>query len=155
MLVVGYWVGSGWVQIFPLVVGWVSQLMGWVGSHKMDPRTTLWDLVYFVFVFTYFRSLHVHFIFVSSFCRWRPQTPTEALPLDTAVPPFVSYGKFLPAFLLIMLHPTQWLHRLLIAETTSIHCNLWNYIHLWVSGHRRSRNSLHKSYDYFNWHSDI
>jgi len=30
-----YWVGSGWVQIFPLVVvglGWVSQLMGWVGS---------------------------------------------------------------------------------------------------------------------------
>jgi len=27
-------VGSGWVKIFPLLVGWV-------GSHKMDPWTTL------------------------------------------------------------------------------------------------------------------
>ena len=39
-------VGSGWVQIFPLVVGCVglSQLadgLGWIGSHKMDPWTTL------------------------------------------------------------------------------------------------------------------
>jgi len=30
-----YWVGSGWVQIFPLVgLGWVSHLMGWVGSSR-------------------------------------------------------------------------------------------------------------------------
>ena len=36
--------GLGWVQIFPLVMGWVSQLMGGldrVVSHNMDPRTTL------------------------------------------------------------------------------------------------------------------
>jgi len=37
-----YCVGSGWVQFFSLVVGWVGlgQLadeLGWVGSHKMDP----------------------------------------------------------------------------------------------------------------------
>jgi len=36
------WVGSGWVQIFPLVVGWVglgqsADGFGWIGSHKMDP----------------------------------------------------------------------------------------------------------------------
>jgi len=41
-----YWVGSGWVQIFSLVVGWVglgqlADRLGWVGSHKMDPWTTL------------------------------------------------------------------------------------------------------------------
>jgi len=38
-----YWVGSGWVQIFFTYsgLGWVSQLMGWVGSHKLDPWTTL------------------------------------------------------------------------------------------------------------------
>jgi len=41
-----YWVGSGWVQIFSLVVGWVglgqsADGLSWVGSHKMDPWTTL------------------------------------------------------------------------------------------------------------------
>jgi len=41
-----YWVESGWVQIFSLVVGWVGLVqsadgLGWVGSHKMDPWTTL------------------------------------------------------------------------------------------------------------------
>ena len=37
---------SGWVQIFPPVVGWVGlgqsgDGLGWIGSHKMDPWTTL------------------------------------------------------------------------------------------------------------------
>jgi len=41
-----YWVGSGWVQFLSLVVGWVglgqsADGLGWVGSHKMDPWTTL------------------------------------------------------------------------------------------------------------------
>ena len=36
----------GWVQIFPLVVGWVglgqsADGLGWIGSHRMDPWTTL------------------------------------------------------------------------------------------------------------------
>ena len=40
------WVGLGWVQMFPLVVGWVgwgqsADGLGWIGSHKMDPWTTL------------------------------------------------------------------------------------------------------------------
>ena len=45
------WVGSRflsfwWVGLSPIFftcsgLGWVSQLIGWVGSHKMDPRTTL------------------------------------------------------------------------------------------------------------------
>jgi len=44
-----YWVGSGWVQIFPLVVDrvWLGQSadeLGWIGSHKMDPCTTLVQL---------------------------------------------------------------------------------------------------------------
>jgi len=43
-----YWVGSGWVQFFSLVVGWVgfgwvSQLMGWVGSgHTKWTHGQLW-----------------------------------------------------------------------------------------------------------------
>jgi len=40
------WIGSGWVQIFPLVKGWIglgqsADGLGWIGSHKMDPWTTL------------------------------------------------------------------------------------------------------------------
>jgi len=36
----------GWVQIFPLVVGWVglgqsADGLGWIGSDKIDPWTTL------------------------------------------------------------------------------------------------------------------
>jgi len=39
-------VGSGWVQLSPLVVCWVglgqsADELGWIRSHKMDPRTTL------------------------------------------------------------------------------------------------------------------
>jgi len=35
----------GWVQILPLVVGWVvlgqsADGLGWIGSHKIDPWTT-------------------------------------------------------------------------------------------------------------------
>jgi len=37
--------GSGWFQIFQLIVGWVglgksADGLGWIGSHKMDPWTT-------------------------------------------------------------------------------------------------------------------
>jgi len=36
----------GWVQIFPLVVSWVglgqsADVLGWLGSHKMDPYRIL------------------------------------------------------------------------------------------------------------------
>jgi len=39
-------VRSGWIRIFPLVVRWVglgqsADGLGWIGSHKMDPWTTL------------------------------------------------------------------------------------------------------------------
>ena len=41
-----YWVGSGLVHVFPLVKGWVglgqsADVLGWIGSHKIDPWTTL------------------------------------------------------------------------------------------------------------------
>jgi len=41
------WVGLG--PIFSLIVGWVglgqsADGMGWVGSHKMDPWTTLVEI---------------------------------------------------------------------------------------------------------------
>jgi len=44
LLVVLVWVGLG--PIFSLVVGWVGLCqsvdgLGWIGSHKVDPRTTL------------------------------------------------------------------------------------------------------------------
>jgi len=32
-----YWVGSGWVQFVPLLVGWVGS-----GHTKKDPLTTLY-----------------------------------------------------------------------------------------------------------------
>jgi len=32
-------VGSGWIEIFQFLVGWVG--LGWIGSHKVDPWTTL------------------------------------------------------------------------------------------------------------------
>ena len=41
------WVGSSWVEFFfQFLVGWVglgqsADGLGWIGSHKMDPRTTL------------------------------------------------------------------------------------------------------------------
>jgi len=43
---VGLTHGLGWVEIFPLVVGWVglgqsADGLGWIGSHEMDPWTTL------------------------------------------------------------------------------------------------------------------
>ena len=44
-----YWVDSGWVQDFPLVVGrvgCVSQLTGWVGSgHTKWTHGQLWIIV--------------------------------------------------------------------------------------------------------------
>ena len=40
------WDGSGWVEIFQFIVGWVrlgqsADGLGWIGSHKMDPWATL------------------------------------------------------------------------------------------------------------------
>jgi len=39
-------IGSGWVQICPLVVGWAvlgrsADGLGWIGSREVDPRTTV------------------------------------------------------------------------------------------------------------------
>jgi len=41
------WVGLGWIEIFKFQLGWVGlgqpvNGLGWIGSHKMDPWTTLW-----------------------------------------------------------------------------------------------------------------
>jgi len=38
-----HWVGLGWVEIFKLQLGWVGSASQWarLGSHKMDPWTTL------------------------------------------------------------------------------------------------------------------
>jgi len=40
----------GWVQMFLLVVGWIglgqsAGGFGWIGSHKIDPQTTLTAMV--------------------------------------------------------------------------------------------------------------
>ena len=44
------WFGSGWVEIFQFLVGWVelgqsADGLGWIGSHKMDRQTTLFCTV--------------------------------------------------------------------------------------------------------------
>jgi len=59
-----YWVGSGWVQIFSLVVGWVglgqsADGLGWVGSgHTKWTHGQFWYIVTFVllhFILTGYR----------------------------------------------------------------------------------------------------
>jgi len=62
LLVVGL---LGWVQIFPLVMGsvglgWVglgqsADGLGWIGSHKMDPWTTLSRVRENIYIFNFIK----------------------------------------------------------------------------------------------------